>query len=228
MRPLLHAAATVLVLASPALGHGPFLPLATGNTWTYFSDYGEETTEIIGQTDQFGPQVWVKEVLVSPENEGLQNMWTSSTEDGVFLHGFWRGWGYFYDPPIKVADADMTLGDTWSTTVDFYTLPDMTYAETHTLSFEVYEEGIVAVPAGEFLAYGVGGALPPVLERDGATYTLSGERRRPGSRNADSWWSLGVGEVQYSGYGFNVLHSYAVQTVPTESRNWSDVKALFD
>ena len=128
---LVIAACAVVLFAGLAQAQVPYLPLAEGNTWTYATASGvPETWLVTGQTTVFDQDVWVIEYPGSADNGDLENYWTSGDDGDVLLHGFWRGWGFAYDPPVNLADAPLELGKTWTITFDIYLLPELTYDST--------------------------------------------------------------------------------------------------
>ena len=229
MKYILGLASLVIILGGDlAVAQESYLPLAEGNTWSYLGLGGErESTVISGQTEIFGYDVWVMEYFDSDHNEELENYWTSDETGDVYLWGAWRGWGQVYDPPIKMVDAPLEVGKTWSTTFDRYSLPDLEFVRTETIHFEVQEAGVIAVPAGDFEAFNIIDAGDGGVEYAGAVYNVLGERLQPNQRVVDSWWSLGVGEIQYVSSDTYQLTSFEVGPVATEHRTWSGVKVLF-
>ena len=127
-----------------------------------------------------------------------------------------------------LVDAPLEVGRTWSTTFDVYSLPDLSYQDTWTIAFVVAESGIYEVPAGSFEGFGIGSAEPALFDRSGRQYTLTGELAGSGGRDADSWWSLGVGEIRYRYATDYQLESYQIGSVAVEARTLSAVKGLFD
>ena len=140
-----------------------FLPLQVGNRWEYTSTEGDETKEVTGTTELWGEEVFLIEYVESVNNIGLDQYWTTNAEGDAFVWGWWRDdhqYGVLYDPPIPWVDAPLYLGKTWSHVFDAYTLPDTAYAGQNEIGLEVYWEGVLTVPAGEFYSYGIGQYLP--------------------------------------------------------------------
>jgi hypothetical protein len=117
------------------------------------------------------------------------------------------------------------VGKTWSRTVQVYSLPDTVDNGSVEIAFEVYEEGVVATPAGDFPSFGIGQALP-VLAFLPEGYSLIGTAVAAGRAEATEWWSAGVGEVQYQSSDLYRLSSWGGATSTAEA-NWGDVKRLF-
>jgi len=127
--------------------------------------------------------VWDEEVFVisyapSTQNQGLENYWTTEPDGDVDVWGFWRPIlevGFIYDPVIRLVDAPLYLGKTWSQTVDVYTLPGPVYSGTIELTYEVLEEGTVVVSGGSYYSFGIGQNLPAGLPAEfPATLALDG------------------------------------------------------
>jgi len=219
-----------LILVVPAAGED-FLPLATGNFWSYFVDDGPVEMRVVGeQVPIFDTPTYPIEYTTSPNDMGLINYWTSEEDGGVLLWGFWRHtWGILYDPPIQQVDAPLYVGKTWTSTVDLYSLPDTTFYMTMEFTYTVHEDPELDVPAGLFPTFGIGDPEPdPTAPSflDGR-YTLSGELKTSQSRGADSWYSLNVGIVQEIHNGLFQLRTYTDHPVAIESSTWGSVKALY-
>jgi hypothetical protein len=79
-----------LILVGPASGED-YLPLATGNFWSYFVVDGPVEMRVVGEQVPINDvQTFPIEYTMSPDNEGLINYWTSEPDGGVLLWGFWR------------------------------------------------------------------------------------------------------------------------------------------
>jgi hypothetical protein len=210
-----------------------YLPLAQDCTWSYTAQNGSaETQTVVGQRVLFGSAVTVIDYSQSTANEGLENYWTTESDGDVLLWGFFRDgpspWGQLYQPPIRVLDAPLFVGETWSGETFQYDLPDTIPAGSLTWDFRVYGEGQLTVPAGTFDTFGVG---PDSLGTGGparAGFSLSGERigDAAGERSATSWWAPWVGQVQYRSDTTYQLASYSV--TPVARATWTTIKALYD
>ncbi len=205
-----------------------FLPLEIGNYWSYLAEDGMVETKVISeQATIFGQDVFVIEYTESSQNLGLRNFWTGGEDGDVFLHGFNRGWGFIYDPPIQIVDAPLYVGKTWTTEFAVYALPDTSYQTTWEVTYVVLEEGVYQVGAGSFPGYGLGTVEPEVGLGLRQGFSLSGQVEDSAQRDADFWFSDGVGEIQYDTDHLYMLESYSGGTVATEPLAWDGVKALF-
>jgi hypothetical protein len=223
----LTGAVTLGAAAAGALA-AEYLPLPLGATWQYISEAGGAETQIVtGTRNLFGTDTWVISYQDSPLNDGLENYWTTNAEGDVFLWGFFRnlqGWGWAYQPPIRMVDAPLSLGQEWSTTYTIYELPGFVPEGTNEYPLEVSSEGMVTVPAGTYFAYGIGIPELPLL----GGYSITGEvvAGAPGHRAASDWWSDGVGRVQYEVDQIYRLTSFGWPT-PVAVTSWGRVKALY-
>jgi hypothetical protein len=205
-----------------------YLPLSIGNQWSYQGVAGLSERQVVtGTRTVWGTETYVISRLESSSNEGLENYWTTGADGDVNLWGFYRsldGWGVLYDPAIRWVDAPLYVGKVWSTTVDWYRLPEMTLGGTFTIVMSDWEESILVVPAGSFPVAGIGEG-PYDGPREG--FTLAG-LAIPASplREAAEWYGLSVGLVQYQADDLYQLVSFEVPTPVVES-TWSKVKALY-
>jgi hypothetical protein len=215
-------------LATPAMCYGQeYLPLDLANTWEYEGSLeGHERKTVVGTIDIWGMSARVIEYTESTHNTGLQNYWTIESDRDILLWGFYRaveGFGWLYNPAIRTLDAPLFVGKTWSSTVQIYSLPDTVLVGTFTFSFEVYEEGTISVPAGNFQAFGIG--TRPPLPAHG--YSLSGAATRSESGGSpDDWYSEGVGPVRYITDQRYDLLSFD-QTTPVLPATWGSIKGQF-
>lgn len=176
----------------------------------------------------FGSDVSVISYDQSTENNGLTNFWTVEGDGDVNLCGFYRsgeGFGRAYFPPIKMLDAPLAVGQTWTESCDIYTYPDLVKIGELQISFAVYESGPVSVPAGDFETYGIGFAFP--LEQAPPTpvgFSIDGavETAQRGA-GASEWWALDVGKVQYRSSDLFQLTTYDLPT-PLQSLSWGRLK----
>lgn len=224
----LGAAAIALTAALPAAAQ--YLPLEMGNEWGYVSTTGgSEVHTVTGQIPLFGDTPWVIEWTGNPGNEGLSNFWTSEPDGDVHVFGFYieDDFGVVYDPPILYVDAPLELGKVWTQTVDLYTYPDLVLQGPLELAFEVYEDGVLVVPAGEFPSFGIGQTLPPgLLEASGGRDLLGRVIGAQTGSPATDWFSSGVGVVQYRSIDLWQLESLG-GPVPTRSSSWGQIKRTF-
>ena len=202
-----------------------YLPLFLGNHWEYDSVGGNHENQDVEDTMTiWGHEVYVIRYHESTDNEGLENYWTTQSDGDVELWGYHRtldGFGAVYDPPILLVDAPPYLGKTWSQEIDYYSYPGLVYTGTFEIGFEVYEEGWVSVPAGEFFAYGIGQALPPGIPLGVRLDGSVGDIQAAGE--PWEWWSANVGQVQYGGNDLYQLSLYGLPT-PIRTMSWGQIK----
>lgn len=220
----------ILLFACPATAE-EYLPLETGNFWSYVTEGGAEETLLVGEPVQiFQDNPYPIEFTTGEGgNLGLINFWTSESDGGVLLWGFSRPtWGYLYQPPIRMVAPPLYVGKTWSTTVDLYDLPDTTFFRTATFTFEVFEETELTLPAGTFPSFGIGEQEPGALLILDGRLTPWGEATTRNERGANVWYSLDVGKVQHGGYAdLWQLETWTDDPVATEVSSWGAVKALY-
>ncbi len=121
---LIIACILTVTVVGPVAGQD-YLPLETGDFWSYIADDGVKEMRIVGeQVPIFQGTPYGIEHTISANNQGLVNYWTSGSDGDVLLWGFFRdGWGRLYQPPISMVDAPLAVGNSWTTTVDIYSLP---------------------------------------------------------------------------------------------------------
>ena len=206
-----------------------YLPLDPGNFWSYRNDAGlEELRIVVDQVPIFDGNPYAVVYTVSPQNQGLVNYWSTEPDGDVMLWGFYRGsWGYLYDPPIRMLDAPLNVGKSWATDTQVYILPDTIPDQLFVAEFTAYENPVLTVPAGEFPTFGIGPADPAAKAAIRGRYTLWGTVITDKETNANSWYSLGVGEVQYDTGRVYRLETYTDHPVSVETATWGAVKALY-
>jgi hypothetical protein len=214
----------IVVLTPSACLSQEYLPLSFGSSWHYEGVQGaQERQTVVGTVDVWGMSTRVIQFTESTHNPGLKNYWTTEPDRDVLLWGFNRkGFGWLYNPPIRVLDAPLFIGKTWSTTVQIFSVPDTVLVGTFPFAFTVYEEGVISVPAGSFSAFGIGSTTPLP-----ARYSISGEVARAEPQgSADVWYSEGVGRVRYIADQRYDLESYG-QPTPVLSATWGSIKRQF-
>jgi hypothetical protein len=213
----------------PAAADPVYLPLGLGTTWSYETPARDaETMTVTGTIDLLSSTVTVIEYSESTANDSLENYWTTESDGDVLLWGFFRaesgGWGYAYDPPVRVVDAPLYVGKTWTIESQVLSLPGG--APTGTLSGEltVSWEGELTVPAGDFECFAIESVdtLPP--PRLPVDVRIDG-RETGSSFYPTEWFSDGVGRVQYDSDTLYELVSYLAS--PVERTSWSTIKTLF-
>ena len=214
-------------------------PLDVGTTWDYFSaTEGDELVSIIGEREVLGALTRIRR-HVRPEDT-WENYWSQDDGGNLFIHGARSitdpSFEVAYLPPIRMVDSPLYEGKTWVTEdVRLYDLDGNPWPdEPFDYPLRVYSEGIVAVPAGEFYAFGVGydavdGRSAWVL-RSGRD--ISGRLWRPdkGRDNTSHWYAVDVGVVQFfSGDAENPfrLVFFEVPPVGTVSTTWGRIRDLY-
>ncbi len=218
----------VLSLVAPVVGQD-YLPLETGNFWSYVADGGVEETRVVGdKVPVFHGFPYGIEHPVSPNNQGLVNYWTAGPDGDVLLWGFYRnGWGYLYQPPIVLADAPLSLGKSWTSVVEIYSLPDTNFVQVATFNLVVHEAPELTVPAGVFSTYGIGDPDPGVKSLIDDRFTLWGTLNTNKVATVSLWYSLGVGVVQDQTDRLYKLKDYTDRPVDVEVSSWGELKVLF-
>lgn len=206
-----------------------YLPLEPGNFWSYRDAAGLEEMQVVtGQVPIFDGHPYAIEYTKSPDNLGLVNYWSTEPDGDVLLWGYFRdGWGYVYQPPVRVLDAPLNVGKTWSTTTLFYTLPDTVPYQSFDAGYTAYGEPVLTVPAGEFPSFGIGPSDPAAKADLQGRYTLWGTVISDKNTGAEIWYSQGVGAVQYSYDHLFQLVTYTDHPVDVQISAWGSVKALY-
>ena len=217
-----------LTMAGTAIAE-EFLPLEPGNFWSYRDAAGLEELQVVtGQVPIFDANPFAIEYTDSPENQGLINYWSTEPDGDILLWGFFvDGWGYVYQPPIRMLDAPLNIGKSWSTTTLFHTLPDTLPYQTFEAAFTAYEEPVLTVPAGEFTCWGIGPSDPATKAAHQGRYTLWGTVVSDKNAGPDTWYSPGVGVVQYGVGSLLKLETYTDHPVGVQISSWGAVKALY-
>jgi hypothetical protein len=225
---IIAAAVSVLFPASiPAMG-ATYLPLDDGNQWSYAAvGGGGEDQTVTGTFTILGRETSVIQYTNSDMNNGLTNFWSTGIDGDVLLHGFFRvsdAFGWVYDPPVRIVEAPLAVGQSWSQTFDVLDYETLTYVTTITIDFLVYDEGVITVPAGDFYSFGIGenvlaGALP-------ASFALTGEADEARGGSASDWWCDGLGRSQYDSFDRYQLASSNLPT-PVDYKTWGRIKELY-
>lgn len=225
---LIIACILVVTIAGPAEGQ-EYLPLETGNFWSYITEGGAKEMRVVGgQVPIFQGTPYEIEHPISDSNQGLVNYWTSGPDGDVLLWGFFRdGWGRLYQPPISMVEAPLTVGKSWTTTVDIFSLPDTIFMETVDFTNIVQEAPELTVPAGVFPTFGIGFVEPVATTLSTGRYTLLGELMMDKDVGRLTWYSLDVGIVQEDHGPIYKLETYTDHPVATEVSTWGAVKALY-
>jgi len=226
---LLPLAFCIVVLPGIALADPDYYPMDNGRACSYEAIGGDtETLTVVGTRDLMGLTVHVVDYSGGMYDEPLENYWTIGPDGDVLLHGFFRdeggGWGRAYDPPIPQVDVPVFVGKTWQCTTQVYWLPEGTPSGVFEIGYEIVAQGPVSVPAGTFLCISVGQLPSDAAVVLGGVFTVDG---RVAHRDVEpeTWFSDGVGLVQYDTHDLYQLVSYGV--TPIEARSWTRIKALY-
>lgn len=218
------------LLAATACSAQPYLPLATGNFWTYRLDYGPLETRVVGEPVQFqGRTAYPLAYVVSPANEGLVNYWSEAPGGGVLLHGFTRPTlGVWYEPPLLWVDGMLAVGQTWTQESDFYILPSGAWYGRWEFGAEVLAQETRTVPAGDFACFGLRDfANGPPKAMFGGAYDLCGQAVAGKDGLVDYWVARDVGIVEEKVDATYQLEAWFGPPVAASALSWGAVKALF-
>jgi hypothetical protein len=209
-----------------------YLPLTVGNRWTYQGVNGLHEVQVItGTTTVLGRTFYVKSYLESSSNSGLENYWSEEADGDVLLGGFLINGvdtgGVIYDPPLRMLDAPLALGKTWTTRSAVYFLPAMNPGGTFDFTFTVFEDTTLSVPAGRFRALGIGQSpmLAMLNVAPHASLSLDGTLQTASGSPSD-WYAAGVGVVQYDTDDRYQLVESALPT-PVAVTSWGKLKRLY-
>lgn len=206
----------LLLLAAPeatARAGGSYLPLVPDNTWTYQLGLGLPL-----EVQTVEPQVVVRgrpayPIVHTHGNMPLQQDYWSTLDGDVFFHGYYRlveDVGVLCDPPVKVIDAPLLPGESWSTTTELFLLPDTTSVGSATFTFASPGTETVDVPAGVFTA----ALIEPIAIDPVAAGVLSFPRR---------WVVPGIGAVRIANGEERELVDYSV-VMPVLPTSWGMLK----
>jgi hypothetical protein len=220
---------TLTIFFAGSAAADDFLPLEEGNFWNYVSEGGTTEMQVVGeQVPLFQGNPFPIFYSGNAGNEGLVNFWTSEADGGVLLWGFERPWlGLLYQPPIRVVDAPLYVGKTWTETFDIYALPDTIFTQTAEITFRVAEDPELTLPAGVFPTFGIEDVGPGLEVLLAGRYTLTGKIKTNASRAVSEWYSLGVGVVQMDYSELFQLETWTDHPVTSEGSTWGGVKALY-
>jgi hypothetical protein len=232
--------AVVLLSAagSPSPGYD-YHPLDVGHQWYYVGDGPlRELMTITGAEEILGADTRVRRQ--ERDDQIFENFWSTDGEGNLHLHGG-RNLTFphevAYVPPIRMVEAPLYLGNEWTTeNVGLYDLQGHPYGYWFDAARQVYSEGTLLVPAGQFYAYGVGWAdsIPVVRNQQGACFDLLGYHlAEPGSEDragAIEFYVDGLGlarQADQPGSQQWLDLKWWEIPVPAEGISWGAVKALF-
>jgi hypothetical protein len=214
-------------------------PLDIGSHWYYENQVGDwQSMTIVGEEEVLGTVTRVRRQELAAEI--FENFWTRDESGNLFIHGA-RNLTYTFEvaylPPVRMVDAPLYLGKNWITeNIVLYDLEGNPLGDSLDYPLQVYFEGDIEVPAGQFYAYGVGQVIyPPILRNaQGERFDLLGRHLKeadPTEREqATEWYVDGVGLAQ---------HTYLVppetwwrlqwwnQPTPAAPVTWGAIKALY-
>ena len=242
----IHRDAAAMIALVIALGFSAtpssaydYHPLDPGRQWYYESDLGEtELMTIAGERVVLGALTTVRREELTAQT--VENFWTVDGDGHLFLHGavnYTYSFELAYLPPIRMVDAPLELDKSWTTPgIHLYDLQGVFQGSIFDYSLNVFTEGLVTVPAGEFYAYGVGEliAVPLLRSSSGECFDLLG-RRIPAPPSAETdhpqvWYVDGLGVVKMDPLGYEPeafkLHWWTGPT-PVEPGSWGSIKTLF-
>jgi hypothetical protein len=183
-----------------AITTAPYYPIVAGNSWTYNSSYfGTYTTTVLNGTV---PVNGVATFVLQDSDDGLQSYITND-QNGIRLHRQFEPSGWIdgqwyasfditYSPPIKMAEAEMTVGASlFSTGSAITTVSGLgTFYLTYSLTSSIDGLENVTVPAGTYQAVKITQSLTITGNIQGSyVYETS---------SSTTWLVKGLGEVKYS------------------------------
>jgi len=215
-----------------------FLPLDVGNRWAYTSDLvGPDIREVVYGPDPLFEDSYIIEYDVSDHSPGHRQFYGTNGEGDVFLYGFRRlepRQSRYYDPPLKVVDAPLYAGKTWTVTTDARATRDGGVLATYTVQYTVTDPVTVMVGGVEREAWGIlEGVLPNPTADAGIGTTWTTDGRPFDLAKADDvivphWWVWGVGEVQYRSIGiFRLVDYFLNGTVGNQDLSVSELKRAY-
>lgn len=227
-----------LLACAAAAGAQSFLPLTQGNRWAYTGDLvGPDIKQVVYGPDPLFDDTYVIVYEVSDHSLELRNFWSTDDEGDVFLHGFRRiepRVARYYDPPLRLVNAPMYPGKTWTTTTDMSSTIGGPIIATLTLRYTVTDPVTVLVDGVEKQAWGVLESLEANPAAGAGIHTDWATDGRPFDlAKADDvivphWWVRGVGEVQYRSIGiFRLVDYFLNGLVGNEDLSVSELKRAY-
>jgi len=232
------AAIVLLTLASsPSIARGDsWMPLAVGTRWEYRGIGGAHQVETItGQTAVRGRVVAVKSYSEGPD-AGLENYWLLDADGSVLLAGFLNpsdAFGLIYEPPVRYLAVPPDPGPKPAQHIVAHDLFTDAVVFEFDIQMELTGSVVLTLPAGTYLAVGVGQVLPPAGQAlaNGISFALDGRHLplRVASTSEvtpSDWYSYGVGSVMYESSDLFQLVGFGLPT-PTASSTWGAIKRLY-
>ncbi|RPJ24911.1 MAG: hypothetical protein EHM35_15980, partial [Planctomycetaceae bacterium] len=142
-----------------------------------------------------------------------------SSDGQVLCHGFNNETAELtcsYDPPVVYLASSLELGEQWCSTSQAYEDLEGTVPLGSPVEFclQVYSVGDLFVPAGTYVAHGVGQFLPGSAAAGFAGYDRFGRRTVSEGRDATDWFAAGVGEIALRLYQYFELSSWSGPATP--------------
>ena len=206
------AIAAGILAGHAAAGSENYLPLVLGNRWEYALPGGDTEIQVVDRTAVVrGREVFV--IAHSVNGTPIQEDYWSAPEGDVLFHGYYRpieDFGVLCDPPVKLVDAPLLSGGTWSTKSELFVLPDSLSTGVQSFSFAVAGVEELEVPAGTFTTT----AIEPlgIAERTGGLIDFPAR-----------WVASGIGTVRLGGPVPHDLETYSV-VLAVLPASWGAVK----
>jgi hypothetical protein len=201
----------ILTGAAMAGGGENYLPLVLGNRWEYALPGGDTEIQVVDRTEVVrGREVFV--IAHSVDGTPIQEDYWSTPDGDVLFHGLYRpieDFGVLCDPPVKLVEAPLISGSTWSTMVELFVLPDSLSIGFNIFSFAVTGVEELQVPAGLFTTT----AIEPL----GIAAEL-GVIHFP-----TRWVTSGIGTIRLGGTVPHDLETYSV-VLPVLPTSWGAIK----
>jgi hypothetical protein len=206
-------AAGILTGAALAGGGENYLPLVLGNRWEYALPGGDTEIQVVDRTGVVrGREVFV--IAHSVDGTPIQEDYWSTPDGDVLFHGYYRpieDFGVLCDPPVKLVEAPLLSGSTWSSKVELFVLPDSLSVGFTIFSFAVTGIEELQVPAGFFTTT----AIEPL----GIAAELAGVISFP-----SRWVTSGIGTIRLAeGAVPHDLETYSV-VLPVLPTSWGAIK----
>jgi len=217
-----------------ASGHAqesPFFPLAEGYQWEFVESGGDRAHVWVGGTQVVqGEETTVLHWQFSGQNHDYLEQYCTVSADGeVLFHGFdnaTAGFTLSYTPPFVYLASSLELGAEWCTTTQAYSDLEGTvpFGDPMEICLKVFSVGGLVVPAGSYVAHGVGWFLPgsrmPGVD-------MFGRRTVAGGRDATDWFAAGVGEIAFQLNHYFQLSSWSGPSTPVLLGSWGGLKSSF-
>jgi len=206
------ALAAGLLAGTASAGDENYLPLVLGNRWEYALPGGDTEIQVVDRTEVVrGREVFV--ITHTVDGTPIQEDYWSTPEGDVLFHGLYRpieDFGVLCDPPVRLVDAPLLSGSTWSSEVELFVLPDNISIGFNIFSFAVTGIEELHVPAGVFTTTAIE-PLGLAAEHQGV---ISFPTR---------WVTSGIGTIRLGGTVPHDLETYSV-VLPVLPTSWGAIK----